>query len=188
MGPQRGPEGHPALPTSSQAALLSELPCGAKLCGSANGTSCGGAGAHRRTWPLRGMACARQVGSDDDGYAVRMHLRHYLRYAADPAHGAGDDSPLYIFDGTFAERSGSRGLRRDYEVRDRTEFECGAAERVGTVVATAQECVQCFGPGTGGALELCMVSEQDRWPHTCASRVAGHPRAVHAETAASQRC
>lgn len=60
---------------------------------------------------------AAQVGSDDDGYAVRMRLRHYLRYAADPVHGAADDSPLYIFDGTFAERRGSRGMRRDYEVR-----------------------------------------------------------------------
>ena len=58
-----------------------------------------------------------QVGSDDDGYAVRLRLRHYLRYASDPAHGAADDSPLYIFDGTFAERRGSRGMRRDYEAR-----------------------------------------------------------------------
>ena len=57
------------------------------------------------------------MGSDDDGYAVRLRLRHYLRYAADPAHGASDDSPLYIFDGTFAERRGSRGMRRDYEAR-----------------------------------------------------------------------
>ena len=27
-----------------------------------------------------------------------------------------DDSPLYIFDGTFADRRGSRAMRRDYEV------------------------------------------------------------------------
>jgi histone arginine demethylase JMJD6 len=27
-----------------------------------------------------------------------------------------DDSPLYIFDGTFGDRRGSRGLKRDYEV------------------------------------------------------------------------
>ena len=59
------------------------------------------------------------MGSDDDGYAVRLRLRHYLRYATDPAHGAADDSPLYIFDGTFAERRGSRGMRRDYEARAR---------------------------------------------------------------------
>ena len=29
---------------------------------------------------------------------------------------AADDSPLYIFDGTFADRRGSRVMRRDYEV------------------------------------------------------------------------
>lgn len=70
---------------------------------------------------------AAQVGSDDDGYAVRMRLRHYLRYAADPAHGAADDSPLYIFDGTFAERRGSRGMRRDYEVRHASLSVCSSA-------------------------------------------------------------
>lgn len=40
-----------------------------------------------------------QVGSDDDGYSVRMKLKHFLRYLADPAHAPADDSPLYIFDG-----------------------------------------------------------------------------------------
>jgi hypothetical protein len=27
-----------------------------------------------------------------------------------------DDSPLYVFDGTFADRANSKGLRRDYTV------------------------------------------------------------------------
>lgn len=27
-----------------------------------------------------------QVGSDDDGYAVRMRLDHFFRYASDPEH------------------------------------------------------------------------------------------------------
>lgn len=29
---------------------------------------------------------------------------------------AQDDSPLYVFDGTFADRANSKGLRRDYTV------------------------------------------------------------------------
>ncbi len=64
------------------------------------------------------MYPALQVGSDDDGYAVRMRLRHYLRYCAEggPDGAASDDSPLYIFDGTFADRAGSAAMRADYEV------------------------------------------------------------------------
>ncbi len=57
-----------------------------------------------------------QVGSDDDGYSVRMKLKHFLRYLGDASHAPADDSPLYIFDGTFAERPGSAALRGDYEV------------------------------------------------------------------------
>ena len=48
-----------------------------------------------------------KVGSDDDGYAVRLkfdHIHHYLR---DPAH-ARDDSPSYIFDGSFGDKDGSK--------------------------------------------------------------------------------
>lgn len=57
-----------------------------------------------------------QVGSDDDGYAVRMKLSNYLRYIHSPRHGQVDDSPLYIFDGSFAEKETSKGLSEDYEV------------------------------------------------------------------------
>lgn len=56
------------------------------------------------------------MGSDDDGYSVRLKFKHFLRYLKDPAHAPADDSPLYIFDGTFADRTGSKGLRGDYEV------------------------------------------------------------------------
>ena len=55
------------------------------------------------------------MGSDDDGYAVRMKLKHYLSYLASPEHAA-DDSPLYIFDGTFGDRETSKELVRDYQV------------------------------------------------------------------------
>lgn len=57
-----------------------------------------------------------QVGSDDDGYAVRLRFEHFLRYCAYPHHAGADDSPLYIFDGTFADRSGSAALKQQYSV------------------------------------------------------------------------
>lgn len=44
------------------------------------------------------------MGSDDDGYAVRLKFKHFWRYANHPQHGLADDSPLYIFDGTFADK------------------------------------------------------------------------------------
>ena len=56
------------------------------------------------------------MGADDDGYAVRMKLKHYMEYVRSAEHAAADDSPLYIFDGTFASRRGSRGMRREYAV------------------------------------------------------------------------
>ena len=38
-------------------------------------------------WGLRGEpALAAQVGSDDEGYAVRMKMRQFLGYCHDPAH------------------------------------------------------------------------------------------------------
>lgn len=56
------------------------------------------------------------MGADDDSYAVRMKLKHYMKYVRSAEHAAADDSPLYIFDGTFASRRGSRGMRREYAV------------------------------------------------------------------------
>jgi hypothetical protein len=40
-----------------------------------------------------------QVGSDDEGYAVRLRLQYFWEYCDHPDHGRVDDSPLYIFDG-----------------------------------------------------------------------------------------
>lgn len=48
-----------------------------------------------------------QVGSDDDGDAVRLRFKHYVHYATHPDHAAADDSPLYIFDGSFADKCAS---------------------------------------------------------------------------------
>lgn len=51
-----------------------------------------------------------KVGEDDDAYAVFVKLKHYMRYLATTR----DDSPLYVFDSSFAEREGTRALREDY--------------------------------------------------------------------------
>lgn len=60
---------------------------------------------------LKGVAC--KVGSDDDGYAVRMLFEHFVTYMEDPEHGRRDDSPLYIFDSTLL---GKTTLKHDYIV------------------------------------------------------------------------
>lgn len=49
-----------------------------------------------------------KCGEDDDGRAVRLSLVDFCRYVAEDAQG--DDSPLYVFDSGFAERSASRAL------------------------------------------------------------------------------
>ena len=41
---------------------------------------------------------------------MRLKLRYFLRYAADTP----DDSPLYVFDGSFADRNGTATLLDDY--------------------------------------------------------------------------
>ena len=51
-----------------------------------------------------------KVGEDDDGYAVYVKLKHFVRYCLETQ----DDSPLYVFDSSFAERENTRDLGRDY--------------------------------------------------------------------------
>jgi histone arginine demethylase JMJD6 len=53
-----------------------------------------------------------KVGEDDDGNSVRLKLRYFLQYAATTT----DDSPLYVFDGSFGERLGTAPLLHDYDV------------------------------------------------------------------------
>lgn len=58
-----------------------------------------------------------KVGSDDDGYPVRMRFDHFLRYCSVyPHHAAADDSPLYIFDGTYGDRTASKSILEQYSV------------------------------------------------------------------------
>lgn len=56
-------------------------------------------GSHTRHYTHGSLIVSVQVGSDDEGYSVRMKFKHFLRYLSDPAHAPADDSPLYIFDG-----------------------------------------------------------------------------------------
>ena len=39
------------------------------------------------------------MGEDDDGFKVKVKLKHFLRYLA----ANRDDSPLYVFDGEWRE-------------------------------------------------------------------------------------
>lgn len=55
---------------------------------------------------------ALKVGADDEGYPVRMKLKHYFMYITDKDHGELDDSPMYIFDGTFSDKKGSNSLSK----------------------------------------------------------------------------
>jgi histone arginine demethylase JMJD6 len=55
------------------------------------------------------------VGSDDDGYAVRLKFAIIHHYVTDPTHMR-DDSPMYVFDGSFGDKEGSQPLLSDYTV------------------------------------------------------------------------
>ena len=52
-----------------------------------------------------------KVGEDDDGFKVKVKLKHFLRYLA----ANRDDSPLYVFDGEW--REGGRKARAYVSVR-----------------------------------------------------------------------
>lgn len=53
-----------------------------------------------------------KVGEDDDGYSLKMRLKHFLKYLKFNK----DDSPLYIFDSRFENDSESKSLLDDYKV------------------------------------------------------------------------
>ncbi|KAL7471657.1 hypothetical protein ACHAXS_011944 [Conticribra weissflogii] len=62
---------------------------------------------HLRDRPLK-------CGEDDDGYTLRVKLKHFLKYLSSNT----DDSPLYIFDATFDEDRFAKRLLEDYTVPD----------------------------------------------------------------------
>uniref|UniRef100_A0A7S2FTJ7 Cupin-like domain-containing protein n=1 Tax=Haptolina brevifila TaxID=156173 RepID=A0A7S2FTJ7_9EUKA len=51
-----------------------------------------------------------KVGEDDDGYPVYVKLKYFIQYMMETK----DDSPLYIFDSSFAERESTRSMRHDW--------------------------------------------------------------------------
>ncbi len=53
-----------------------------------------------------------KIGEDDEGFAVKVPLKDYLRYLPEQV----DDSPLYAFDSSFHEHAVKRTLADDFEV------------------------------------------------------------------------
>jgi histone arginine demethylase JMJD6 len=104
-------------------AVVTGLTAGWRADGGSTGSNGNGSGSGGDAWDL-GELLAKygshkfKVGTDDDGYAVRLRFDHFLRYVSDPRHAPSDDSPLYVFDGTFADRDrASAPMGADYDPR-----------------------------------------------------------------------
>ena len=78
-------------------------------------------------WPAKGnwgFAALRaefgerplKCGEDDDGYSVKLKLKHFLRYQCDPSGARKDDSPLYVFDSAFDNNPVTAKLLEDYKI------------------------------------------------------------------------
>jgi len=53
-----------------------------------------------------------KCGEDDDEHSIRIKLKHFMKYL----HNNTDDSPLYIFEGSFDEDRLAKSLLTDYRV------------------------------------------------------------------------
>lgn len=56
-----------------------------------------------------------KLGTDDDGYPVRIKYKYYDDYRRS-VEAAEDDSPLYMFEGSMADRDGQRDILEAYTV------------------------------------------------------------------------
>lgn len=59
-----------------------------------------------------------KVGEDDDGYKVKMKMKHFYKYMKNNV----DDSPLYVFDSNYDNNPVSKCLLSDYKVP--SYFQC----------------------------------------------------------------
>ncbi|CAM9688404.1 unnamed protein product, partial [Choristocarpus tenellus] len=66
------------------------------------------------SWIHRYSECKLKCGEDDDGYSVKVRLKHFLRYKERQR----DDSPLYVFDSHFDVNHLSKSLLDDFRVPD----------------------------------------------------------------------
>eukprot|EP00510_Aplanochytrium_minuta_P005010 CAMPEP_0184011488 /NCGR_PEP_ID=MMETSP0954-20121128/3857_1 /TAXON_ID=627963 /ORGANISM="Aplanochytrium sp, Strain PBS07" /LENGTH=459 /DNA_ID=CAMNT_0026291315 /DNA_START=248 /DNA_END=1627 /DNA_ORIENTATION=- len=59
-----------------------------------------------------------KCGEDDDGYAIKVKLKHFLRYQSshEPGGAKLDDSPLYIFEPNFDDDKVLKNLVNEYSV------------------------------------------------------------------------
>ena len=61
-----------------------------------------------------------KVGSDDDGYAVRLTMTEFQFYCDEeknPDYGCKrDDSPLYVFDGSIFDKENTKELEKDFDI------------------------------------------------------------------------
>lgn len=53
-----------------------------------------------------------KVGTDDDGYSIRLKLKYFFEYLVFQK----DDSPLYLFESSLEDRKVGKGIINHYNV------------------------------------------------------------------------
>ena len=83
---------------------------------------CYGKRGEGRRWSLDGLRerfrdVKFKIGTDDDGYAVRLKMKHIQHYMTDATHMR-DDSPMYAFDGGVFDKRDTKNLLDDFTIPD----------------------------------------------------------------------